>query len=127
MTTNKMTSIAFVVARGFQTRTLALVTAKVSDAALCHGGKFVEALTKGVTEWVQTAETGKRCFEYAEDDLNIGDLCSFGGSSDQSLRTILEKYGIFNFCEDSPDLQDAEDWHHDTTLVDTTAFEEQED
>lgn len=101
--------------------TNALVTAKVSDPQLKNSDKFVEVLTQCVTQWVKTTEAGKSCFEYASDDLNIGDLASCG---DSELRKILAENGIHEFMEDLFEYCSPGDWAYDTPLVNADEIEE---
>jgi len=124
MENNPKRKVSFVVERSTELGTFASVTAVVSSKLLRNGDNFVKALTQGVTEWVQTSEAGKACFDHAGDDLNIGDLLVF---ADPSLRQILEKFGIFEFCTDYDTAEHSGDWHFDTCLVDETQIESFED
>lgn len=124
MENNPKRKVSFIVERSTELGTFASVAAEVSSELLRNGDNFVKALTQGVTEWVQTSEAGKACFDHAGDDLNIGDLLVF---ADPSLRQILEKFGIFEFCTDYDTAEHSRDWHFDTCLVDETQIESFED
>ena len=77
------------------------------------GDKLLEYLIKAVTKWVQTPE-GRPLFEYAADDLNIGDLSSY--CREPTLARLLKEEGINNFQIIQPDRCD---WNYDTPLVST--------
>lgn len=114
LSNTSLAPILFVVQRGWEPKTLAIITAAVSNPKLKNSNNFVKVLRKCVTRWVNTTEQGKSCFAYAGADLNIGDLLTYG---DSELNRILEHNGIHQFNQDTYDNLDAGDWTYDTVLV----------
>lgn len=101
----------------------AVVTAKVNRLELKEGDKFVQILTEAVTEWVKTTKAGKACFNYAGDDINIGDLCCYG---DLELRKILEQKGIYEFLQDPSEYCSSDYWTYDTVLINADETDDDE-
>lgn len=72
------------------------------EATVKHERPIVDAdvvkmLREAVTQWVKTSEIGKKCYTYAMDDLNIGDIashCHSDGSLDEDLIFHLENAGL---------------------------------
>jgi hypothetical protein len=58
------------------------------------GSKLLEAVIKAVTKWVQTKD-GEDTFNYAGEDLNIGDIASHGVSG--PLYRLLLDEGVKDF------------------------------
>lgn len=85
-----------------------------------NGNQLEEALVRAVTNWIKTTEEGKAAFQYATDDLNIGDLLSH--LDDENLARAMENEGIKSFQVMQPDVCD---WNYDTPLVDTNSLPEE--
>lgn len=94
-----------------------LVTALVNGEKIRNDGDLVTALRKGVTNWAQRTENGKEAYEYAGNDMNIGDLGNY------DLGEVLR------FCPDIYELEfrsldEAQNWDYDTRLCDEIEREE---
>jgi hypothetical protein len=84
------------------------------DASL---SRILPKLINAVTSWVENTEEGRACYEYAGNDLNIGDVASHGGEQyvaiQMSLHDLLGfKIEVFCCLENSPGMT------YDTSLVD---------
>lgn len=86
--------------------------------------KLLFAVKGAVYQWVKNTPEGRACYDYAGDDLNIGDVVSHGG--DDFVRNNLEMDGIHDFEVDIVGSHSLPDWHYDTVLVDPELGEELE-
>lgn len=74
---------------------------------------LVSAIRKAVANWVKSGdEEAQALYEYAGDDLNIGDLASYLGS--ESLAVHLQRHGILQLDLWTPVRGD---WQYDTPLI----------
>lgn len=86
-----------------------LVKAVVNGEKIHNDGELVEALKAGVTKWAQETTDGKDAYQYAGDDMNIGDVAG------ADLESILARCpDIYELSFES--LDDAQNWVYDTPL-----------
>ena len=96
---------------------IVLVTAETVDQ-IDTERKLIAALKLGVEKWAQQTPEGQRMYEYAEDDMNIGDI---EGDIDEIL-PLCE--GILSLSFESLDI--AKEWVYDTSLCDEIEDDEVE-
>lgn len=74
----------------------------VIECTLDHPEKFnnqydvLRRLNAAVTQWVNTTDEGRACYDYSSEDLNIGDLLSSVdfNKKDDPLIKILREHGM---------------------------------
>ena len=128
MTTNEDLQFDFeltVTRSDFKSPIIAVVSGKVKirrnenrQIDLC----VKSAITQAVTKWVQTKE-GKPVFEFAGEDLNIGDLVTYGAARCEVFKHLLEEEGITDLKLSGP-FQPAFGWSFDSVLVDCSQLPE---
>jgi hypothetical protein len=74
-----------------------------------------ERVVQAVTTWMKTTEEGRKAWEYAVDDFNVGDLASYLG--DEDLLRCFENEGVKDLRIEEPDLSKSW-WGYDASLVD---------
>lgn len=113
------TNVEFLISRDSREETtLALVTAKVTSEELMSGPKFLGALKKALTAWVNETEDGAAAWDNSSWDFNLGDL-SMEQPFSQVLKTRLEAHGIYELDIEVMSSNRAEyNWVYDTVLVD---------
>jgi hypothetical protein len=60
-------------------------------------------LKRAVAHWVIETEAGAEAYQYAGNDLNIGDLLGGGAFQDPSFQSALAQQGIYNASAVSPE------------------------
>jgi len=80
---------------------------------------ILDGVIRAVDAWIRCSDEGRKCFEYAGDDLNIGDLSSY--LDDADLNHCFANEGITDFRVMEPIISG---WNFDTVL--TTISEEDE-
>ena len=78
---------------------------------------LLDGVIRAVDAWIRCSDEGRQCFEYAGEDLNIGDLVSY--LDDADLNRCFSSEGITDFKVMEPIVSG---WNHDTVL--TTVSEE---
>lgn len=126
-----MTPFTCVVARQSQDElTYAIVRASMAIPSVTA---LRDAITKAVTEWMQTTSDGAEAWRESSGDFNIGDLSLWLDSSGEpssfrpqsKLTFALEKYGVKHLYIETHcrlEIQDA--WTYDNHLFDAAAVEE---
>lgn len=74
-----------------------------------------ERVVWAVTTWMKTTDEGRKAWEYACDDFNVGDLTSY--LSDSDLLRCLENEGVKDLRIEEADLSESW-WGYDAALVD---------
>lgn len=100
---------------------VAHVTAAVTDKTLTGDAKFLEALQRAVTNWINGTENGKNAWRRSCSDLNISDLLN-EMPLDDSLLSLLADEGIFDLHIDMFG-GGSSCWDHDTVLVNENELE----
>ena len=73
---------------------------------------FLPKLMGAVTEWVRTTNEGRDLWQDTNENIIIGDLCTF---NDERLNELLADVGILNFSAYSTLGED--DWTYEDNLV----------
>jgi len=121
MKTDTKTFKARFVAPRYEDPRFAIINIEVTDETLCDENTFLAELRRAVTEWVKTTEDGRACYEYAGNDLNIGDLLSHGGAED----IVALMPNVISLDLDQIGAIRSGDWTYDTTLVNEEELDEE--
>lgn len=93
-------------------------------------GDPIEALKKGVSDWISDNDDGYQCWKDSARDLNIGDLLAFSddaGTLDSTLLPYLKRYGITRVHAQSIEIS-CDQLPYDTLLIDDPEnFPDEED
>ena len=89
---------------------LVFLTATVTDA-IGDGDDLIASIRAGVTQWARTTQAGRQTYEYAGNDMNIGDVHG-------DLEEIVKR-----FCPDIESVKiesidSANGYPYDTELCD---------
>jgi hypothetical protein len=78
-----------------------------------------ERIVRAVTTWMKTTEEGRKAWEYASDDFNIGDFANYYDADDPGdpLTVALAVEGVKDLRIEEPDLSESW-WGYDASLVD---------
>jgi len=121
MTTQTKTFKARFVVPRYEEPRFAIINIEVTNETLCEEPAFLAELRRAVTEWVRTTEDGRACYEYAGNDLNIGDLLSHGGAED----IVALMPNVISLDLDQIGAIRAGDWTYDTPLVNEEDIDEE--
>jgi hypothetical protein len=118
---NQYIAVEFIVPRNSRDEnTFATVKARVvSDVRSLHRADvFVQYMRKAITQWIRSTEEGREFLSETSDDLNIGDLSSYGVTA--KLQKELKKVGILSLSIETNSREGEHNWEYDDNLFDTS-------
>jgi len=98
--------------RSSEDETGVVISFELNQESALRESVVLRSFQKAIHEWIVNTPQGKCCFEYAETDLNIGDIVTF---ADETLNPYLEKEGILNFRVVDQPIRFS-NWVYDTLL-----------
>jgi hypothetical protein len=87
------------------------------NKCLTNQRQVLDALTKGITKWVENTQEGQELWKYTSEDLNIGDILSY--HKNKTLIKYLKKEGIYKW-KPKYELVEQEEVSYDRILVNQT-------